>query len=216
MDFESLSTDMQIAIVSGGIGLLGAVIGAIATLAATWLTKRMQMTGKVSLYAKIVYSKSSIDPACGCYPSGTSEGLFLRVPLWLDIVNTCGVPRIVRNVNLHAYSAKKAVAPFTQIQRITDGDDSIYLGNNGAYTFVIPANSACRFDVEFILKEVELPESGKQFDKIILSYFDEKDCVHAFQLMRQDFCWTLGEIKTEKGWITLDRRHRYGHHRKTL
>ena len=52
MCLENLSSDMQVAIVSGGIGLLGAVIGAIATLVATWLTKRMEVAGKVSLYAR--------------------------------------------------------------------------------------------------------------------------------------------------------------------
>lgn len=204
MYLENLSSDMQVAIVSGSIALFGAVIGAIATLAATWLTKRMQMAGKVSLYAKIVYSKSPVYPACGCYPSSTSNGLFLRVPLWLDIVNTCGVSRIVRNVNLYAYSGKEEVASFTQIQRIGKGDSAISLGSSGAYTFVIPANSACRFDVEFMLKEAEISDSRKQFDKIILSYFDEKNRIHAFQLVCYDFRWTVGEIKTEKEWIILN------------
>lgn len=216
MCLENLSSDMQVAIVSGSIGLFGAVIGAIATLAATWLTKRMQMAGKVSLYAKIVYSKSPVCPACGCYPSGTSNGLFLRVPLWLDIVNTCGVSRIVRNVNLYAYSGKGEVASFTQIQRIGDGDSAISLGSNGAYTFVIPANSACRFDVEFMLKEAEISDSRKRFDKIILSYFDEKNRIHAFQLVCYDFCWTVGEIKTKKEWIILNKRCRYANYRKLL
>lgn len=60
MSFENLSPDMQSAIVSGIIGLSGAVIGALATLVATWLTRRMQKSGKVSLFAKMVYSKSCV------------------------------------------------------------------------------------------------------------------------------------------------------------
>lgn len=216
MNFEDLSPDMQSAIVSGIIGLLGAVIGALATLVATWLTRKLQESGKVSLFTKMVYSKSSVDKACGYYQCQTEPGLYLRIPLWLDIVNTSGISRIVRNVNLYAYSDKKQIAAFIQIQRLGDGEDAILLGNNEAYTFVIPPNSACRFDVEFILKETELSPNEKEFDEIVLSYFDEKNRIHAFHLINVDFCWAEKKIPMEKQWITLDKECHYGYHRKAL
>lgn len=216
MSFEDLSLEMQSAIVSGVIGLSGAVIGALATLIATCLTRKLQTSGKVTLFARMVYSKSSVDKACGYYPCQTEPGLYLRIPLWLDIVNTSGVSRIVRNVNLYAYSGKKEIASFTQIQRIGDGESAISLGNNEAYTFVIPPNSACRFDVEFILKERDLSSDEKEFDEIIISYFDEKNRIHAFHLINIDFCWAVKKIPMKKEWIALNRRHCYGHHRKTL
>ena len=188
MSFEDLSPDMQGAIVSGVIGLSGAVIGALATLVATWLTRKMQASGKISLFAKMVYSKSSADKACGYYRSQMGPGLYLRIPLWLDIVNTSGVSRIVRNVNLYACSDKKEIASFTQIQRIGDGESAILLGNNEAYTFVIPPNSACRFDVEFMLAERDMSADEKEFDEIVLSYFDEKNRIHAYHLVNVEFC----------------------------
>lgn len=212
MGFENLSPDMQSAIVSGIIGLSGAVIGALATLVATWLTRRMQKSGKVSLFAKMVYSKSSADKACGYYRSQLGPGLYLRIPLWLDIVNTSGVSRIVRNVNLHACFQNKEIASFTQIQRIGDGKSEIPLGNNEAYTFVIPPNSACRFNVEFMMKETELSTDEKEFDEIILSYFDEKNRIHAFHLINIDFCWMEKKIPMEKQWIALDEECHYGSH----
>lgn len=212
MSFENLSSDMQSAIVSGIIGLSGAVIGALATLVATWLTRRMQKSGKVSLFAKMVYSKSSADKACGYYRSQLGPGLYLRIPLWLDIVNTSGVSRIVRNVNLYAHSKKKEIATFTQMQCIVNNGETYVLGNNGAYTFVIPPNSACRFDVEFMLKEAELSPDGKEFDEIVLSYFDEKNRIHAFHLINIDFCWIEKKIPMEKQWIALNKRCRYGNY----
>lgn len=212
MSFEDLSPDMQSAIVSGVIGLSGAVIGALATLVATWLTRKMQASGKISLFVKMVYSKSSADNACGYYRSQMGPGLYLRIPLWLDIVNTSGVSRIVRNVNLYACSDKKEIASFTQIQRIGDGESTISLGNNEAYTFVIPPNSACRFDVEFMLAERDMSADEKEFDEIILSYFDEKNHIHAFHLMNVDFCWIEKKIPMEKQWITLDEECHYGGH----
>lgn len=212
MGFENLSPDMQSAIVSGIIGLSGAVIGALATLVATWLTRRMQRSGKVSLFAKMVYSKSSADKACGYYRSQLGPGLYLRIPLWLDIVNTSGVSRIVRNVNLYAYSKKKEIAVFTQMQCIVNNGETYVLGNNGAYTFVIPPNSACRFDVEFMLKETELSPGEKEFDEIVLSYFDEKNRIHAFHLINIDSCWIEKKIPMEKQWIALDEECHYGSH----
>lgn len=212
MSFEDLSPDIQSAIVSGIIGLLGAVIGALATLIATWLTRRMQISGKVSVFVKMVYLKSSTDKACGYYRSQLGPGLYLRIPLWLDIVNTSGVSRIVRNVNLYAYSKKKEIAVFTQMQCIVNNGETYVLGDNGAYTFVIPPNSACRFDVEFMLKEAELSSDEKIFDEIVLSYFDEKNRIHAFHLINVDFCWVEKKIPMEKQWITLDEECRYGSH----
>ena len=212
MSFEDLSPDMQGAIVSGVIGLSGAVIGALATLVATWLTRKMQEYGKISLFAKMVYSKSSADKACGYYRSQMGPGLYLRIPLWLDIVNTSGVSRIVRNVNLYACSDKKEIASFTQIQRIGDGESAILLGNNEAYTFVIPPNSACRFDVEFMLAERDMSADEKEFDEIVLSYFDEKNRIHAYHLVNVEFCWVEKKIPMEKQWITLDEECHYGGH----
>ena len=212
MSFEDLSPDMQGAIVSGVIGLSGAVIGALATLVATWLTRKMQASGKISLFAKMVYSKSSADKACGYYRSQMGPGLYLRIPLWLDIVNTSGVSRIVRNVNLYACSDKKEIASFTQIQRIGDGESAILLGNNEAYTFVIPPNSACRFDVEFMLAERDMSADEKEFDEIVLSYFDEKNRIHAYHLVNVEFCWVEKKIPMEKQWITLDEEWHYGGH----
>ena len=210
INFENLSSDMQSAIVSGLIGLLGAIIGALAAIASTWVAKKLQTTGKVSLFAKMVYSKSSVDKACGYYRCQNEAGLYLRIPLWLDIVNTSGISRIVRNVNLYAYSNKKEIAAFTQIQCIENNGKTFVLGDNGAYTFVIPPNSACRFDVEFMLKETEVPTEKKEFDEIILSYFDEKNCIHTFHLINIDFCWSVKQIPMEKRCIALDKRCRYG------
>ena len=102
INFENLSPDMQSAIVSGTIGLIGAVIGAVAAIASTWVAKKLQTVGKVSLFAKMVYSKGPVEKACGYYHCQNESGLYLRIPLWLDIVNTSGISRIVRKVTVYA------------------------------------------------------------------------------------------------------------------
>ncbi len=207
--FENLDANQQIALISAGAALLGAIIGAIASLATTWLNKKVQSSGKVSLYAKIVHSRGEINRSWGYYRSSNKPGLFMQVPIWFDVCNTCGIPRILRNVNLYAYAGKNEIASFTQIQRIGDGDDAILLGDKESYTLVIPENCARRFDMSFILYEQELPPDKKEFDELILTYFDEKNNIHAFRFAKPNHCWVEGALKIEKQWITLDKKCLY-------
>lgn len=204
--FKNLDANQQIALISAGAALLGAIIGALATLATTWLNKKVQSSGKVSLYAKIVNSKGNINKPWGYYKSENKSGLFMQVPVWLDVCNTCGVSRIIRNVNLYAYAGKDEVSAFTQIQRIGTGEEAIPLGDNESYTLVIPSNSARRFDLSFILHEEELPPDKKAFDELILTYFDEKNNVQAFHFVKPNHCWVEGALRIEKQWITLDKK----------
>lgn len=207
---EKLDVNQQIAIFSAGAALLGSVIGAAATLLATWLSKKIQTSGKLSLHLKMVYTKGAINKPWGFYRDQLTAGLFMRVPLWLDVCNTSGISRIVRNINLYAYKDEEEVASFTQIQCISDGNSKIALGDNESYTLVIPANSARRFSLDFMLYESDVPTEEKDFDELILTYFDEKNIIHAFHFTGVDQCWIEGPLDTKREWITLDRRCNYG------
>jgi len=207
--FKNLDANQQIALISAGAALLGAVIGALSTLAATWLNKKVQSSGKVLLYAKIIHSKAGSNKTWGYYNGQHKQGLFMQVPIWLDVINTCGISRIIRNINLYAYAGKSEVAAFTQCQRIGDGENAILLGDNESYTLVIPANSARRFDLQFMLYELELPSDQKAFDELILTYFDEKNNIQAFHFVKPNHCWIEGALRIDKQWITLNKKCPY-------
>ena len=207
--FKNLDKNQQIALISAGSALLGAIIGALATLASTWLNKKIQLSGNVSLYAKIVYSKGKDNLPWGFYRSKNKTGLFMQVPIWLDVCNTSGVSRILRNVNLYAYAGKKEIAPFTQIQRVGEGEEKILLGDNESYTLVVSANCARRFNLNFVLHEEDLPKDKKIFDEIVLTYFDEKNNIHAFHFVKLSDCCVEGQLKIEKHWITMDKKCTY-------
>lgn len=207
--FDNLTPDQINNLISAGSGLLGAVIGATATIMAAWLTRRMQRSGQVTLHIKPVASESGDGTPCGFYSSNRMPGYVMRVPVWLDVCNTCGIAAIVRNVNLYAYKGKTFVSEFKQIQAIGDVPNRISLGNDGAYTLVIPENSAKRFTMEFMLHESDLNPNNKEFDELILTYFDEKDKIHAFHFIEVEKCWTNGPLNTPMKWITLKRRCKY-------
>lgn len=206
---ENLTPDQINNLISAGAGLTGAVIGAGATLLSTWLTKKLQTSGRVSLFAKIVYIPIGNNQTWGYYTSESKQGLYMAVPLWLDVCNTSGISHILRDVSLSAYSDKKEIASFKQIQRSSDGEKAVLFGDQESYTLVIPANSAKRFGMLFVLHEAELLSGKKDFDELILTYFDEKNQIHAFHFATVEQCWVNGSLPKPKNWIELNRRCRY-------
>lgn len=209
MPFSNLGIDQQVALISAGAALLGSVIGAASTLLATWLNKKMRISGKISLHTKIVYVPAGNHQSWGYYTSNTKPGLYMLIPLWLDVCNTSGISRILRNVNIYAYLEKKEIASFTQIQRLGDGENVTRFGENESYTLVVPENSAKRFELLFVLYENEVLAENKEFDELVLTYFDEKNSVHAFHFAGIKQCWVKGALPEKRNWITLDRRCNY-------
>ena len=205
---EEHNLNMMMALISAGAALLGALIGAISTLAATWLNRKLLNSGKISLFAKIVYSKITNDP-WGFY--GSSNNLRFLIPIWLDVCNTSGISRIIRDVNLFAYNGKKEIASFVQIQAYGE-ENRITFGDNESYTLVVQPNSAQRFNLLFVLKETDLSSDNKIFDKIILRYFDEKNCSNAFYLIKLEKVWEQGPLKIVKEWITIDKKFAFLKH----
>lgn len=207
---ENLTPDQINNLISAGAGLGGALIGASATLFSTWLARKLQLSGKVSLYAKIVHIPTGDHRTWGYYYSEKiQQNLYMVIPVWLDICNTSGISRILRNVNLYAYSNGKELVSFTQIQRSGDGASAVPFGENEAYTVVVSANSAKRVSMLFVLHEEDLQKDGKDFDELILKYFDEKNHIHAFHFVTVEQCWVEGSLPTYRDWITLDRRQKY-------
>lgn len=210
---ENLTPDQIDNLISAGAGLTGAVIGASATLLSTWLTKKLQTSGKVTLHVALVGSETGDGITCGFYSGQLDRELTMRVPIWLDVCNTSGIPRIVRNVSISAYRNKKLLVEFAQIQAVDIGEKRKMLGDQGSYTAVVPGNSARRFSMEFMVREQDLPKENKQFDELIFTYFDEKDRINAFHFMNVQNCWIEGPIHTEDElstkWITLKRRCYY-------
>jgi hypothetical protein len=200
--------NFKLVLISAGAALHGAIIGAIATLAATWLNKKLQYSGKVSLFLKIVHSKISGDP-WGFY--GNNNNLNFQIPVWLDVCNTSGVSRIIRNVGLIAYLGNKEVASFVQIQAFGD-ENRVAFGDNESYTLVVPSNSARRFQMLFALHENDLSSENKMFDEIVLRYYDERNCIHAFYLIKPEKVWVRGALSNVKDWITLDKKFKAAKH----
>ena len=197
---EKMDVNQVMALISAGAALLGAIIGAVATIATTWLNNKLQHVGKVRLFAHIV----CFEPTQEQWGFYNIDGvLYFQIPIWLDVCNTSGVSRIIRDVNLYAYLGDKEISAFEQVQAY--GKNRVALGDNESYTLVVPANSARRFNMFFTLSENELSSDNKSFDNVVLKYFDEENSIHACCFARPEKIWKQGSLKSVKNWITLDQ-----------
>lgn len=183
--------------------LLGAVVGSAATLLSNLIYKKIQESGRIALYVRIVHSLSGAHRTWGYYLiPGEDTNLTFHIPIWLEITNTCGTTRILRDINLYVYRDGKELASFTQSQHL--GNKEKYtLGQNGAYTVVVPEKSSCRFDMEFFVHQDELSKDNQNFDEIVLGYYDEKDRFHKYHVIGVQKCWVCGALERPKVWIPL-------------
>lgn len=187
--------------------LLGSLVGAFLTLAGNMIFRKVQESGHISIYVRIVHSLSGKHHTWGFYhPKDSENDLSFHIPIWFEVVNTCGVQRVLRDVNLYIYSNGKEVMPFVQSQHLDNDKEKYVLGQNGAYTVVIPEKSSCRFDMEFFLRLSEMPEGHTAFDKIVLAYYDERDIFHTFDFATVKTCWTEGTLRRPKVWFRLNEK----------
>lgn len=200
-------TDLQIALLSAGAGLVGSIIGVAGSWLSIWLQKMVNASGRISVHTRIVYSKWN-KKTWGV--ERNDEGrLFFHIPIWVDICNTSNMPQIVRDLNVYGYKNHREVAIFTQAQGSGKEENYFVYANNGAYTFVIPPNSACRFNLEFSLKQSEVESEDRDFDELILAYYDNKNRFKRFKFIEIQDAWAIGERPRVKQWKTMDCEVKY-------
>ncbi len=187
--------------------LISALISIIVSCVSSWITLSLPKLKKPKIHVKFVGSRLTESLSSLGYIE-TTHGLSLHVPLWLDICNTTGVSKIIRNISLLAYKDSNFVAEFSQCQGNTNNPNkpgAIILGDEGAYTTVVPANSSKRLILEFDLLQGSIAPGTNQFNKLWLSYYDENDRQLRYYLIDVDASWIKGTLVSPKQWITLDK-----------
>ena len=201
---------ITIAKISAISALAGSVIGALATLASTWLARRMQEKGSISIFCRLVASVPD-GKEFGIYQSGSGSGLIMRVPMWIEVCNTSGISRFVRDVNVVGCIGKKEVCEFIQFQGNNLGkENEILYGDNQAYTFVVEANSTKRFQCEFAIKQYDLPEESRLIDSLSIRYYDEKNKKHVNQFYKitDNPVWSIRRFDYKKQWFEASKKKR--------
>lgn len=190
--------------------LISALVSIIVSCVSSWITLSLPKLKKPKIYVKFVGSRITESLSSLGYIE-TSNGTSLHVPLWLDICNTSGVSKIIRNISLLAYKDSNFVAEFSQCQGNTNNPNkpgAIILGDEGAYTTVVPANSSKRLTLQFFLSQRDISMGVNQFNKLYLSYHDENDNLLSFYLTDIDATWIEGTLVHPKQWISLNESRR--------
>lgn len=189
---------------------ISALVSIIVACISSWITLSLPKFRKPKIYVKFVGSRITESLSSLGYIE-TSIGISLHVPLWLDICNTSGVSKIIRNISLFAYNDSKFIAEFKQCEGNTNNPNkpnAIILGDEGAYTTVVPANSSKRLTLQFFLYQSDVSIGTNQFNKLYLSYYDENNNLLSFYLTDIEANWIEGTLVHPKQWISLNKSRR--------
>ena len=180
--------------------VIGAAIGFISSIATTIINKKLDKSGELRLYYKIVYRKNTLK-TWGFIDS--NEGMLFQVPLWLEIHNTSNVTKIIRNFNLVLFKNDSPLVKMTQINsQVVNKETTEWYGDKGTYSFVIEPLSIKKFDLLFVIKQKDL-KSSFEFDEVRISYFDSKDKEHISKLTQINSAWRIESLPRDHEWQLL-------------
>lgn len=182
--------------------IIGAIIGFVSSIGIILVQRLVDKIGNIEMYARVVYDRSTGSRTWGFHRK--AEGLFLNIPLWIEIQNLSNSTRILRDINLLLVSEGKELVTMIQCERTTIKDQGFYFfANEGSYSLSVGPGEIKRIDCYFLLKG---NTDNPIFDEIVLRYYDEKDIAHKFSLGRVKGDWIEKEFTRSGEWIKLKER----------
>ena len=182
--------------------LIGAAIGFVSSIGIIILQRLLDRVGKIEIYVKAVYDRPTGSHTWGFHRN--ADGIFLNVPLWIEIQNLSNSTRIIRDINLLLVSKGKELATLIQSNRTDIKGQGPYLyANDGSYSLSLGGAEIKKMDCHFLLKE---SSDVPPFDEIVLRYYDEKNRAHKFSLGQVEGDWTVKEFPHSGEWIKLKEK----------
>lgn len=184
--------------------LIGAAIGFLSSIGIIIVQRLLDRAGKIEIYTKVVYDRPTGSHTWGFHKN--ADGIFLNVPLWIEIHNLSNSTRILRDINLLLVSKGKEWATMVQSNRADIKNQCLYLyANEGSYSLSLGGAEIKKIDCHFLLKaSSDVPH----FDEIELRYYDEKNRAHKFSLGQVEGDWTVKEFPRSGEWIKLKEKKR--------
>ena len=113
--------------------IIGAAIGFLSSIGIIFVQRLFDRVGNLDFFAKVVYDRSTGSYTWGFYKN--ADGVFLKVPLWIEIQNLSNSTRIIRDINLLLVSKGKELVTMIQSNRADIKNQEIYLfANGGSYS----------------------------------------------------------------------------------
>ena len=200
----------NIAIIAALSVLIGAVIGACASLLSSFVSRKVTELGRVDVFCRIVHSKTG-RKSFGVYNSSITNKHVLIIPMWMEMANTAMSAKYIRDFNVVAYNNNEMVAEFVQIQGINIGEENeLEFGNHQSYSFMVDGKTIQRFELEFMLHESSLQDENKAFNVLKVRYYDERGnrTENTIYSNSSPIEWKIGDIPYKKEWILVSGRKR--------
>lgn len=190
--------------------IIGSVIGVVASVGTMFAERALNRAGKLLIFYKRIYSKSSSGRSWGKYKENDGCIIF-EIPMFIEFQNTTYSPRVIRDFAIYAYKDNTQSAKFTQIEfveithrsgnQITGKDTAYYGESNGAYSFMVGPISISHYTCEFMLKS-----RGQQpeFNNLRIGYYDEHNKFILHKICDIENGWQPTQYKTDKDWVMLD------------
>lgn len=189
--------------------VIGAVLGFALSIVTTLINKAIDKHGKLHLFYKLVYQKSSGKKARIDSQGGET---YLTIPLYFEFQNTSNTARIIRDVCLYLYNNGSQVAKMIQIQYTRDSSTNevknSFGGDKNSYSFVLPPLSIQKQECEFLYKVPTSKIEELPFDEIRFSYFDEKNRVMECLFCKAEQGWNGIEFNYENEYFKLECKKR--------
>ena len=182
--------------------IIGAMIGFVSSIGIILVQRLFDRLGNLEIYGRVVYDRSTGNRTWGFHKN--ADGLFLKVPLWIEIQNLSKCTRILRDINLLLVSEGKELMTMVQCDRIDIKGQGFYLfANGGSYSLSLGGGEIKKLDCYFLLKA---NSDNPSFDEIVLRYYDEKNCAHKFSLGHVEGDWIQKEFPRDREWVKLKER----------
>ncbi len=193
--------------------LFGAVIGFLLSIFTTIINFALERKGKLKIYYKI-YTSENLTEEFGF--SFEAQKIAFIVPITFEMQNTSNSSRVIRDLSIHLFNKGNDFKKMRQVgkavnERTTDGvvvshSEQEFGTYNNSYSFVIPARSIRNHRCVYMYV-IEKDESNKnQFDEIKLSYYDENDRKHLFDIRMIPKCWEKNnKLDVDSDWVLASK-----------
>lgn len=191
---------------------LGAILGLVASLCTMLMQRQLDKRGKLNIFYRFSYQKGMHGGTWGFNNSADGRKYFV-VPVVFEFQNTSNETRVIRDVSMHLYSAKEQISKMRQIDHIhtttsksgvVDKEKDYYFGTDkGSYSFVIPPRSIQRQECQYLYVISVSEVNNNMFDRVKVSYFDERNRKKCFEVRKVDNCWENRYYPIDEEWQLL-------------
>lgn len=189
--------------------VIGGLIGFISGLGVMIAERLMNRKGKIKIYYKFISSSLTHRP-WGIYKDSETNKICFDIPVAFEFQNTSKTTRVIRDVSVELYLQNKFVAKLVQGEygtkskkengTETDFEKFNFGAENGSYSFVLNECSIQKQKCFYVISIDDTDIDKYKFDRIILSYYNERDKKKSYVLKQGLDGWSVGGKQPDKDW----------------